>query len=132
MILFGKDVPQRSDLTGLFVGKRALGAARAYTRPALVVAQSGNRLTVRFSMKNCGRAGIDGSVLADVAEWDETASWLERDVAYVCDVLEEAEAVMRASKSSQEVHAEALRAAQRRANEIFDTLTETEEAEASS
>lgn len=88
-----------SELVGRFVGKEGVMHARGYSRPMKVVSVSGSRLH--------GVAGeLTGSVregdlrLAPVETWTEDCYLGLKTIAYVCDTVEECEALLLASRRS--------------------------------
>ena len=110
-----------SELVGRFVGKEGVMQFRGYGRPMLVTGYSGGRLYVKVGIIDSKPLGEDAT-MRPTDEWDEDAYIQMSSVAYVCDTIEECNAMLRAGRRSLKIWQEGERRIKAECDQVFDEL----------
>lgn len=110
-----------SDLVGKYVGKDNVMKFRAYGRPMLVTEYSGSRIYGKIGLYDTSAKGED-SRMRPSDEWDEDTYIQFKSIAYVCDTIEDCNALVRANKQSMRIWQEGEARIKRETNEIFESL----------
>lgn len=107
--------PHPSDLVGKLVGKEGVMRFRGYSLPLLVTSVSGKRLYA----KACA---FTSDAILPVEQWVEDVHLNVRQVAYVCDTIEEAALIREAGRKSMQTYQRVQNDLRAQMNAFFEEI----------